>query len=50
MIVKHRMKGCRLIFVSSVLGYISFIGYASYAPAKHALKGNIILYCSLRYE
>jgi 3-dehydrosphinganine reductase len=31
----------KIIFVSSLLGYMSLIGYASYSPAKHALRGNI---------
>ncbi|KAF8076463.1 oxidoreductase [Lyophyllum atratum] len=29
----------KIIFVSSVLGYMSMIGYSSYSPAKHALRG-----------
>ncbi|KAG6811314.1 hypothetical protein H0H92_008026 [Tricholoma furcatifolium] len=30
----------KIIFVSSVLGYMSIIGYSSYSPAKHALRGS----------
>ncbi|KAK1223035.1 3-dehydrosphinganine reductase [Marasmius sp. AFHP31] len=37
-IVKEKKKG-RLTFVSSVLGYMSFVGYSTYSPAKHALRG-----------
>ena len=36
--IKKREKG-KICFVSSTLGYMSFIGYASYSPAKHALRG-----------
>ncbi|KXN85931.1 3-ketodihydrosphingosine reductase TSC10 [Leucoagaricus sp. SymC.cos] len=38
MMVKQRRKG-KITFVSSTLGYMSFIGYSSYSPAKHALRG-----------
>ena len=33
--VKVRKKG-KICFVSSALGYMSIVGYASYAPGKHA--------------
>lgn len=36
--IRTRKKG-KICFVSSTLGYMSMIGYASYAPAKHALRG-----------
>ncbi|KAK7059616.1 3-ketodihydrosphingosine reductase TSC10 [Favolaschia claudopus] len=36
--VRDRTKG-KIILVSSTLGYMSFIGWASYSPAKHALRG-----------
>ncbi|KAJ7054992.1 oxidoreductase [Mycena amicta] len=29
----------KIVLVSSTLGYMSFVGYASYAPPKHALRG-----------
>jgi len=29
----------KIVFVASVLGYMSFVGYSSYSPAKHALRG-----------
>ncbi|KAF9070772.1 oxidoreductase [Rhodocollybia butyracea] len=29
----------KIVFVASVLGYMSLIGYSSYAPGKHALRG-----------
>jgi 3-dehydrosphinganine reductase len=32
-------KGGKIVLVSSTLGYMSFVGFASYAPAKHALLG-----------
>ena len=44
--IKRRKKG-KICFVSSTLGYMSLIGYASYAPAKHALRG---LADTLRFE
>jgi hypothetical protein len=36
--IKTRKRG-KICFVSSTLGYMALIGYASYAPAKHALRG-----------
>jgi len=35
---REERKG-KIIFVSSTLGYMSFIGWSSYSPAKHALRG-----------
>ncbi|KAG6866462.1 hypothetical protein C0991_003980 [Blastosporella zonata] len=29
----------KIVFVSSILGYMSMVGYSSYSPAKHALRG-----------
>ncbi len=37
--VKQKKKG-KITFVSSTLGYMSIVGYASYSPAKHALRGK----------
>jgi 3-dehydrosphinganine reductase len=36
--VKQKRKG-RLALVSSTVGYMSFLGWASYAPGKQALRG-----------
>lgn len=36
--VRHKAKG-KIVFVSSVLAYMSIIGYASYSPGKFALRG-----------
>ncbi|KAF5353527.1 hypothetical protein D9756_007833 [Leucocoprinus leucothites] len=36
--VRQKKKG-KITFVSSTLGYMSFVGYSSYSPAKHALRG-----------
>ncbi|KAF4618821.1 hypothetical protein D9613_010085 [Agrocybe pediades] len=36
---KEHKKGAKIVLVSSTLGYMSFVGYASYSPAKHALRG-----------
>ncbi|KAL9710773.1 3-dehydrosphinganine reductase [Leucoagaricus gongylophorus] len=38
MMVKQGKKG-KITFVSSTLGLMSFVGYSSYSPAKHALRG-----------
>ncbi|KAG6917909.1 hypothetical protein DXG01_000518 [Tephrocybe rancida] len=35
----HEKFPGKIVFVSSVLGYMSMIGYSSYSPAKHALRG-----------
>ncbi|KAJ6577430.1 oxidoreductase [Mycena capillaripes] len=36
--VRDGSKG-KIVLVSSTLGYMSFLGWASYSPAKHALRG-----------
>ena len=36
--VRDGVKG-KIVFVSSVLGYFSIVGYAPYAPGKFALRG-----------
>jgi 3-dehydrosphinganine reductase len=36
---RENKKGGKIVLVSSTLGYMSFIGWASYSPAKHALRG-----------
>jgi 3-dehydrosphinganine reductase len=36
--VRENKKG-KIVLVSSTLGYMSFIGYSSYSPAKYALRG-----------
>ncbi|KAF8621629.1 hypothetical protein AX15_007647 [Amanita polypyramis BW_CC] len=36
--VRDRVQG-KIVFVSSLLGYMSIIGYSSYSPGKHALRG-----------
>ncbi|TFY82044.1 hypothetical protein EWM64_g1967 [Hericium alpestre] len=38
MMVQQGRKG-KIVFVSSLLGMMTIPGYASYAPAKHALRG-----------
>jgi len=35
---REERKG-KIVLVSSTLGYMSFIGWSSYAPSKHALRG-----------
>lgn len=36
---RENKKGGKIVLVSSTLGYMSFLGYASYSPPKHALRG-----------
>ena len=36
---RENKKGGKIVLVSSTLGYMSFLGWASYSPAKHALRG-----------
>lgn len=48
MIAKQEKTGTKLALVSSTLGYIAFLGWASYAPAKHALRGAPIAQCFIR--
>ncbi|WVQ79783.1 hypothetical protein IAT38_001883 [Cryptococcus sp. DSM 104549] len=38
MMVKQRRTG-KVVFVASLLGYTSFVGYSMYSPAKYALRG-----------
>lgn len=40
MMAQQRRQDCRLIFVSSFLGFTTFAGYSSYSPAKYALRGE----------
>jgi len=35
----HKASGSKIVLVSSLLGYMSIVGYSSYSPAKHALRG-----------
>jgi 3-dehydrosphinganine reductase len=37
--VRDRSRG-KIVFVSSLLGYMGIIGYSSYTPGKHALRGG----------
>jgi len=46
MMAKQGVKG-KICFVSSTLGYMGLLGYASYSPGKHALMGLVE---SLRFE
>ncbi|KZV97789.1 NAD(P)-binding protein [Exidia glandulosa HHB12029] len=38
MLAKQKVKGVRMCLVSSTLGYMSFVGWSNYAPAKTALR------------
>jgi hypothetical protein len=38
--VRTKTKG-KIVFVSSVLGYFGMIGYSSYSPGKHAIRGKL---------
>jgi 3-dehydrosphinganine reductase len=37
--VRTRTKG-KIIFVSSILGYFGLVGYSTYSPGKHAIRGE----------
>jgi len=37
--VRQQVKGGKIVFIGSTLMYMSFAGWASYSPAKHALRG-----------
>lgn len=37
-LVQQHQKG-KIVFVGSTVSMMSFVGFASYAPGKHALKG-----------
>ncbi|KAG5340253.1 hypothetical protein C0989_002355 [Termitomyces sp. Mn162] len=39
LMARQERKG-KIVFVSSTLGYMSFLGWSSYSPAKHALRGT----------
>lgn len=39
----------KIVLVSSFLGFMSIVGYSSYAPAKHALRGNTLPLVSLPF-
>lgn len=47
--VQQGVKG-RIIFCGSIVSYMSFLGYASYAPGKHALRGMQSSFLSLSYQ
>ena len=38
--VRTNTKG-KIVFVSSILGYFGMIGYSSYSPGKHAMRGKL---------
>jgi len=46
-IARQQVKNGKIVFVGSTLSYMSFAGYASYAPGKHAVRG---LADTLRHE
>ena len=39
LMVEHGIKG-KIVLVSSLMGLFTFAGYAAYAPAKYALRGE----------
>lgn len=44
-----KKQGGRIVFVGSFLALTTFVGYAGYAPGKHALKGRFaqpLSYCA----
>ncbi|KAI9140823.1 hypothetical protein BKA69DRAFT_486465 [Paraphysoderma sedebokerense] len=38
MMIKEKIKGGKIVFVSSTLAFLNFIGYNSYSPTKAALR------------
>lgn len=38
LMAKTRTQG-KIVFVSSVVGYMSMFGYSTYTPGKHAIRG-----------
>jgi hypothetical protein len=38
--VRTKTKG-KIVFVSSILGYFGMIGYSTYSPGKHAIRGKL---------
>ncbi|KAF8871168.1 oxidoreductase [Gymnopilus junonius] len=36
---REHKKQAKIVLISSTLGYMSFVGWGSYSPAKHALRG-----------
>jgi hypothetical protein len=39
--VRTRTRG-KIAFVSSLLAYMSIVGYSNYSPGKHALRGILL--------
>lgn len=38
---QHRVRG-KIVFVSSVLGFMGMVGYSQYAPMKYAIRGRLV--------
>jgi len=38
--MRTNTKG-KIVFVSSILGYFGMIGYSTYSPGKHAIRGKL---------
>ncbi len=41
---KRMVRTCtkgKIVFVSSILGYFGMIGYSTYSPGKHAIRGKL---------
>ncbi|KAG8934336.1 3-dehydrosphinganine reductase [Tulasnella sp. 417] len=39
MTARQQFRGGKIVFVGSTLSFMSFVGWASYSPPKHALRG-----------
>ena len=46
--VKEGVKG-KIVFVASVLGYFSIVGYSTYSPGKFAVRGTFLA-CTRSYS
>lgn len=51
-----QQRGGRIVFVSSVLALMAFIGYSPYCPTKYAIRGfadtlrnELLRYCKVNY-
>jgi 3-dehydrosphinganine reductase len=47
--IRTNTKG-KIVFVSSVLGYFGMIGYSTYSPGKHAIRGEAFCWSSIPFH
>lgn len=44
MMVQQKIRGNKIVIVSSFMGLTGFAGYSPYAPAKYALRGELSIF------